>query len=78
MELVVAIVIGAISGWLASIITNSKSGLIKNIILGLVGGFVGQFICNLLNITFAGYFGTIIISVAGACLVVFIVNKIFK
>ena len=78
MNLVISILIGAISGWIASVITNSSSGLLKNIILGLVGGFVGEFICNLLHISFAGYLGTIIVSVAGACLVVFVVNKIFK
>ena len=78
MDIVISILIGAVSGWLASLITNSKSGLIKNIILGLVGGFVGEFICSLLHISFAGYVGTIVVSAAGACLVIFVVNKIFK
>ena len=77
MNLLISILVGAVSGWIASIITNSKSGLIKNIILGLVGGFVGEFICGLLGISFAGWIGTIVVSVAGACLVVFVVNKIF-
>lgn len=76
--LLISVAIGAVSGWLACLITNSKSGLIKNIILGLLGGFVGQFICDLLKISFAGYLGTIVVSAAGACLVVFIVNKLFK
>ena len=77
MDLLVSILIGAVSGWLASIVTNSKGGLIKNILLGLAGGFVGEFICNLLKISFAGYLGTIIVSAAGACLIIFVVNKIF-
>ena len=78
MNIVISLVIGAVSGWLASIIMGTKGGLIRNIILGLVGGFVGQFIFSLLKISFAGYLGTIIVSVVGACLVVFIVNKLFK
>ncbi len=78
MDIFISIAIGAIAGWLASLITNSKSGLIKNIILGLVGGFVGKFVCGLLHISFAGYLGTIIVSAIGACIVIFIVNKIFK
>lgn len=78
MDLLISIALGAVSGWIASIITNSKSGLIKNIILGLVGGFIGEYICNLLKISFAGYVGTIGVSVAGACLLIFVVNKIFK
>ncbi len=78
IDILISIGIGAVAGWLASLVTNSGGGLIKNIILGLVGGFVGQFICNLLHISFAGYLGTILVSAAGAVLVVFIINKIFK
>ena len=78
IDILISIGIGAVAGWLASLVTNSSGGLIKNIILGLVGGFVGQFICNLLHISFAGYLGTILVSAAGAVLVVFIINKIFK
>ena len=77
MDLLISIALGAVSGWIASLITNSRSGLIKNIILGLAGGFIGGWICNLLKISFAGYTGTIIVSVAGACLLIFVVNKIF-
>ena len=78
VSLLVSIAIGAVSGWLACLVTNSSSGLIKNIILGLLGGFVGNFICGLLKISFAGLLGTILVSAAGAVLVVFVVNKIFK
>ena len=78
VSILISLAIGAVAGWLACLVTNSKGGLIKNIILGLVGGFVGQFICGLLHISFAGYLGTILVSAAGAVLVVFIINKIFK
>lgn len=78
VSILVSLGIGAVAGWLACLVTNSKSGLLKNIILGLVGGFVGQFICRLLHISFAGIVGTIVVSAAGAVLVVFIINKLFK
>lgn len=78
VDLLIAIVIGGISGWLASIIMKSKSGLVRNVILGIVGGFVGGLLCDLIGISFAGYLGTIVVSVIGACLVIFIVNKFFK
>ena len=78
MSIIISIILGAISGWLASIIMHTKGGLIRNIILGIVGGFVGNGIFDLLHISLAGYLGTVIISVIGACIVVFIVNKIFK
>lgn len=75
---IISIVIGAISGWLAAKIMGSSTGLLKNIILGVIGGFVGGWIFGLLNISLPGYLGTIIVSVVGACLVIFVVNKIFK
>ena len=78
VKLLIAIALGAVSGWIASIIMNTKGGLIRNIILGVVGGFVGGWVFSLFNFSINGYVGTIITSVVGACLVVFIVNKIFK
>ena len=82
-DILVAIVVGAISGWLARAIMNSKGGLIKNIVLGIVGGFVGRFLFGLLKINFTLSLGpinvaTIIVSAIGACIVIFIVNKFLK
>ena len=78
MNILISIIIGAISGWIANIIMNSKSGLIRNIILGIFGGFLGSFIFDKLGIAFAGYLGTILVSVVGACLIILVVDKIFK
>ena len=78
MKILISIIIGAVSGWIANIIMNSKSGLIRNIILGVVGGFLGSFIFDKLGIAFAGYLGTILVSVIGACIIILIVDKIFK
>ena len=82
-NILVAIIIGAVSGWLAGIIMNSKGSLLRNIVLGIVGGFVGSYLFNLLHINFSLSVGpidvaTIIISAIGACIVLFIVNKLFK
>ncbi|MDL1899874.1 GlsB/YeaQ/YmgE family stress response membrane protein [Anaerolineae bacterium CFX9] len=52
MNLLVWIIVGAIAGWLASIVmkTNASQGLIADIIVGILGGFIGGFLLNLLNI----------------------------
>lgn len=78
MEIVVSLLIGAVSGWLASKLMGTKGGLIRNIILGVVGGLVGGWLCGVVGISFAGILGTILVSVAGACLLVFVVNALFK
>jgi len=50
--LLVWIVVGAIAGWLASIVmkTNSQQGLLEDIMVGVIGGFVGGLIFNLLDV----------------------------
>ena len=82
-DIIVAISVGAISGWLAGFIMNSKGSLLRNIILGILGGFVGSFLFSLLHISINVALGpinvgTIIVSVIGACIVIVIVNKLFK
>ena len=82
-DIIVMIIIGAIAGWLAGFIMNSKGTLLRNIILGILGGFVGGFIFSLLHINIDVAIGpinvgTIIVSAIGACIVIFIVNKLFK
>ncbi|MEO8607978.1 MAG: GlsB/YeaQ/YmgE family stress response membrane protein [Chloroflexota bacterium] len=52
MNIIVWIIVGAIAGWLASIVmkTNRQQGLIQDIIVGIVGAFIGGFILNVLGI----------------------------
>jgi len=76
---------GALIGWLAGFLMKSKSSLIWNIILGIVGSIVGGFVASLLGFgelggAFSFNIFNILISVGGACLVVFLarVLKIVK
>ncbi len=52
MSLIAWLVVGAIAGWLASLVmkTNREQGLIMDIIVGIVGAFIGGFIFNALNL----------------------------
>jgi uncharacterized membrane protein YeaQ/YmgE (transglycosylase-associated protein family) len=44
MGLIAWLVVGAIAGWLASMVIPSGLGLIGDIIVGIVGGFIGGFL----------------------------------
>jgi len=74
------LIIGAIAGWIASIITgnNKKMGAGKNILVGIVGGFVGGLVMNLLG----GYgitglnFWSLIVAIGGAIILLLIVNAV--
>ena len=52
VNILVWIVVGAIAGWLASVVmgTRRSQSLLEDIIVGIVGGVIGGFVLNALNI----------------------------
>ena len=76
------LVFGALVGWIAGLIMKSSNTLVMNIILGIIGSIVGGFIASLLGFGGFGAFSfnivNIIISIIGACLVIFIVRQLKK
>jgi len=45
------IIVGAIAGFLANLVTGSREGLLWTVVLGIVGGLVGGYVAtNVLNI----------------------------
>jgi uncharacterized membrane protein YeaQ/YmgE (transglycosylase-associated protein family) len=72
-----AIVIGALAGWIAEKLMKSDHGLLTNIILGIVGAVVGNFILMLIfGATMGGIVGQLIVAVVGACLLIWIYRAI--
>ena len=72
---------GALVGWIAGMIMKSKNTLLMNIIFGIVGSFVGGIVAALLGFgSLTGGFSfdivNILISIGGACLVIFLVGLI--
>ena len=71
------IVIGLVAGWLAGkIMKGSGYGILGDIVLGLVGSVVGGFVVGLFMVGNAGFIGSIVVAVIGACLLIFIVRAI--
>lgn len=69
------LLIGALAGWIAERLTSSDHGLIRNIILGVLGAYIGFFLAHLLGIRlgeiFEGWFwGNLIVSVIGAVILI--------
>ena len=52
VSIIAWIIIGAIAGWLASIVmkTNAQQGLLMDIIVGIIGGFIGGWLLGVLGI----------------------------
>ena len=77
MGLIWSIIMGALAGAIATGIMNEKSSWIKNIILGILGGFVGGWVFSLIGFRATGIIGTIVVSVVGACICIWIGRKLF-
>ncbi len=50
MGIIIAIIIGGIAGWLASMVMgrDASMGIFWNIIVGIIGGFIGNWLGHLL------------------------------
>ncbi len=88
MEWIITILVGALIGWLASIImkTNAQQGAIANILVGIVGSLLGRWIFgDLLGIGAAASAGSfnflgLIFGIIGAIILIAILKalKVFK
>ncbi len=80
MGILTWIIVGAIAGWLASMIAGGGLGLIGNIILGIVGAFVGGWLAGeVFNLPYhvTGFnLTSVLVATGGAVLVLFIVNLV--
>ncbi len=75
MGFIINIIVGGVAGWLASMIMKSKSSLLWNIIVGIVGGLLGGWVAGLLGIYTVGL-ANFAVSVAGACLLIWLLRLI--
>jgi uncharacterized membrane protein YeaQ/YmgE (transglycosylase-associated protein family) len=72
-----AIIIGALAGWLAEKLTRSDHGLLMNILMGIIGAVVGNFLLRLLGVGPAwGFFGNLITATVGAVIVITIYRAV--
>ena len=80
MGIIAWIILGGLSGWIASIIMkkNTSMGVIANIVTGIIGAFIGGVVFNFIGaekVTGLNLY-SILVSVVGACILLWIINKI--
>lgn len=82
MGIIAWIVLGALAGWLASIITknNASMGLLKNIIVGILGAMIGGFVVSFFGGTGVTGFNlwSIFVAFLGAVILLAIINLFTK
>jgi uncharacterized membrane protein YeaQ/YmgE (transglycosylase-associated protein family) len=69
------LVIGALAGWLAGRYTRGRGfGLVKNVVIGIVGAVVGRILFGLLGFQSAGLIASLIMATVGAIVVLYCVR----
>lgn len=84
MSWIILIIVGAIIGWLASLVmrTDAEQGLLWNIIIGIVGSLLGKWLfADLLGIGSAATAGTLTFAgvlwgIAGAIILILILKAL--
>jgi uncharacterized membrane protein YeaQ/YmgE (transglycosylase-associated protein family) len=71
------IVIGGLTGWLASIVmkTNAQMGIVANVVVGCVGAWLGGWLAATFGIVPAGI-GTYVVAVVGAIILIAILRAL--
>jgi uncharacterized membrane protein YeaQ/YmgE (transglycosylase-associated protein family) len=81
MSIVGWIILGAIAGWIASLLVNrTGEGLFRDIILGIIGGLVGGWIFTAVGSTGVTGFNlwSLFVAVIGAAIVLFLYHALVR
>ena len=73
-------IIGAIAGWLAGVmVKGGGSGLVTNLIVGVIGALLGGFLFSLLGASGGGgLLGSLLVATIGAVILLWLVRKLKK
>ena len=73
------LLIGLVAGWLASLVVKGNgSGLVMNLVLGVIGGLQGGWILSWFGVLAVGTFGSLVAALVGAVVLLWIAAAINK
>ncbi len=78
VAIILNLIIAGIAGWLAGKIMHYNKSTIGNICMGILGGFVGSAVLGIFGLAGSGIIGSIIVSIIGACIVIWLARVLFK
>lgn len=78
MSILLWIILGAIAGWIASMITNTSNGLLMDIVVGIIGAIVGGWLMSALGSTGTTGFNlwSLLVAILGAVVLLVIVKAV--
>ncbi|HET9316715.1 MAG TPA: GlsB/YeaQ/YmgE family stress response membrane protein [Vicinamibacteria bacterium] len=76
MNWIVTLIVGAIVGWLASIVmkTNAQMGALANIVVGIIGSSIGFWLAGALGLSASGPIAGWVVAVLGAAVLIFVLK----
>ena len=78
MGIIVSLLIGALAGFIASIIMGNRMGLLICILIGIVGGFLGSGLLYILKITGSGIVWQLLAGTVGSMVLLWLISLIKK
>jgi uncharacterized membrane protein YeaQ/YmgE (transglycosylase-associated protein family) len=79
MDWLIAIVVGGVAGWLASIVMrrDASMGILMNVIVGVIGALIGKLLLPLVGVSGdAGWLPWFIAAIVGAIVLLGVINLI--
>ncbi|WP_226551218.1 GlsB/YeaQ/YmgE family stress response membrane protein [Celeribacter naphthalenivorans] len=77
LGLIASIIVGGLAGWIASNFMKADTGLLANILLGIVGAFVLNLILSLVGIYAANsWVPQLIVGIFGASLLIWLARRL--
>ena len=71
------VLVGLISGWLAGLaMSGGGFGVLGDIVVGLIGALIGGFVFSFFVHGDTGFWGSIVVSFVGACILIMIVRAL--
>ncbi len=76
MSLIIAMIVGGIVGWLASLFmkTNSQMGIIANVVVGIAGSALGRWLASGIGLAAYSSLASLIVSVLGAMVLILVLK----
>ena len=74
-NLIIFLIVGALAGWLAGLLTRGGGfGILGNMLVGVVGAIIGGWVFGLLGVATFGLVGVLLTALVGAVLLLFAVR----
>lgn len=72
MGIIGFLIVGLLAGFIAEKVMNRNHGLIKNLVVGVIGAYVGGFLAEALGLAFFGFVGHLIVATVGAIVILWL------